>query len=132
MKSAREYIDYLRDMIEAADKAAQFVKDVNFEAFCKNEEKIFAVIRALEIIGEAAKNIPKSMRGRYGEVPWDDIIGMRNPHLVFPLTPHLLITPSPLFSIIFMVSPSPHPLFSLSFFSTAGHLLMSRPASWVV
>jgi len=78
MKSAREYIDYLRDMIEAADKAAQFVKDVNFEAFCKNEEKIFAVIRALEIIGEAAKNIPKSMRERYGEVPWDDIIGMRN------------------------------------------------------
>jgi uncharacterized protein with HEPN domain len=51
MKSAREYTDYLRDMIEAADKAAQFVKDVDFETFCKNEEKIFAVIRALEIIG---------------------------------------------------------------------------------
>lgn len=78
MKPKREYIDYLQDMVEAADKAAQFVKDVDFEAFCKNEEKVFAVIRALEIIGEAARNIPKSIRDRYVEVPWDDIIGMRN------------------------------------------------------
>jgi uncharacterized protein with HEPN domain len=54
------------------------VKDVEFEAFCANEEKVFAVIRALEIIGEAAKNIPKSIRGKYTEIPWEDIVGMRN------------------------------------------------------
>ena len=78
MKPKREYIDYLQDMVEAADKAAQFVKDVDFEAFCKNEEKVFAVIRALEIIGEAARSIPKLMRERYVEVPWDDIIAIRN------------------------------------------------------
>jgi uncharacterized protein with HEPN domain len=51
---------------------------VNFDAFSKNEEKIFAVIRAFEIIGEAAKNIPKSMREQCVDVPWDDMIGMRN------------------------------------------------------
>jgi uncharacterized protein with HEPN domain len=78
MKSKREYTDYLQDMLDAVDKAAQFVKDVDFDAFCKNEEKLFAVVRALEIIGEAARNIPKSMRERYVDVPWDDIIGMRN------------------------------------------------------
>jgi uncharacterized protein with HEPN domain len=78
MKSKREYTDYLQDMLEASTKAIQFFKDVNFEAFSKNEEKVFAVIRAFEIIGEAAKNIPKSMRERYVDIPWDDIIGMRN------------------------------------------------------
>jgi len=78
MKSNREYTDYLQDILEAATKARQFVKDVDFEAFRANEEKVFAVIRALEIIGEAAKNIPKSIRGRYTEIPWEDIVGMRN------------------------------------------------------
>ena len=51
---------------------------MDFEAFRTNEEKVFAVIRALEIIGEAAKNIPKSIRGRYTEIPWEDIVGMRD------------------------------------------------------
>jgi uncharacterized protein with HEPN domain len=78
MKSKRDYSDYLMDMLEASTKAIQFLKDVNFQAFSKHEEKVFAVIRALEIIGEAARNIPKSMRERYVDVPWDDIIGMRN------------------------------------------------------
>lgn len=78
MKSKREYTDYLRDMLEASAKAIQFVKDVDFEAFSKNEEKVYAVIRAFEMIGEAAKNIPKSIRERYVDVPWDEMIGMRN------------------------------------------------------
>ena len=78
MKSNREYTDYFQDLLEATSKARQFVKDVDFEAFRANEEKVFAVIRALEIIGEAAKNIPKSIRGRYNEIPWEDMVGMRN------------------------------------------------------
>jgi len=68
MKSNREYTDYLQDILNAATKARQFVKDVEFEAFRANDEKVFAVIRALEMIGEAAKNIPKSIRGRYIEI----------------------------------------------------------------
>ena len=78
MKSDREYTDYLQDILDAATKARQFMEHVVFEAFCDNDEKVFAVIRALEIIGEAAKNIPKSIRGRYTEIPWEDIVGMRN------------------------------------------------------
>ena len=49
MKSNREYTDYLQDILNAATKARQFVKDVAFEAFRANDEKVFAVIRALEI-----------------------------------------------------------------------------------
>jgi uncharacterized protein with HEPN domain len=69
MKSNREYVDYLQDILDAATKAEQFVKDVDFQAFCGNDEKVFAVIRALEIIGEAAKNVPRSIRNRYQGAP---------------------------------------------------------------
>jgi len=78
MNSNREYTDYLEDILEAATKARQFVKDLDFKAFCANDEKVYAVIRALEIIGEAAKNIPGSLRRRYSKVPWEDMVGMRN------------------------------------------------------
>jgi len=51
---------------------------IRYEEFTEYEEKIFAVIYALEIIGEAANHLPKSITNRYPEVPWVDIIGLRN------------------------------------------------------
>jgi len=44
----------------------------------KNDEKVYAVIRALELIGEAAKSVPPHLRHRYPEIPWKDIAGMRD------------------------------------------------------
>ena len=43
-----------------------------------NTEKVFAVTRALEIIGEAARHVPGEVQAQYPEVPWADMIGMRN------------------------------------------------------
>lgn len=57
--SRRKYEDYLRDIIYAAEKADSFVQDMDFDAFQTDEKTIWAVLKALEIIGEAAKNIPK-------------------------------------------------------------------------
>lgn len=78
MTRKREHIDYLRDVLEAAGKARQFLEGVSFSEFRANEEKIYAVVRALEIIGEATSHIPASVRTRYPELPWPDIVGMRN------------------------------------------------------
>lgn len=78
MKPKREYADYARDILDAAEKAQLFAAGIDFEAFQANDEKIFAVIRALEIIGEASKKIPASIRKRYPEVPWASMAGMRD------------------------------------------------------
>ena len=74
----REYVDYLNDILDAAQKAQQFVAGLDFDEFVGNDEKVFAVIRALEIIGEAARSVPEEVRDRYPDVPWRNIIGMRD------------------------------------------------------
>ena len=78
MSAQRLYSDYIRDMIEYAEKAERFVQGVQFDDFANDEEKILAVTRALEIIGEAAAHIPKHIRDKYPQIPWRKIIGMRN------------------------------------------------------
>lgn len=74
----REYKDYLMDLIDAIDKIEQFTKSITFENFEKDEKTIFAVIRALEIMGEAAKKIPPGTRAKYKHIPWKQIAGMRD------------------------------------------------------
>ena len=51
----REYEDYLHDMLENAEKALSFVQGMDYDRFYTDDKAVYAVIRALEIIGEAAK-----------------------------------------------------------------------------
>ena len=73
-----EFLDYVEDILKAMDDALTFVKDMNYDAFVKDRKTIYAVIRALEIIGEATKNIPSPIKTRYPEIPWKDMAGMRD------------------------------------------------------
>lgn len=74
----RVYDDYLRDMLENAEKARSFVKGMDYDDFRRDDKAVYAVIRALEIIGEAARQIPEDVRGAHPEIQWREIMGMRN------------------------------------------------------
>lgn len=70
--------DYLQDMLDAIDAAQQFTAGIAFEAFEEDQKTVFAVTRAIEILGEATKNIPQSLRQQYPNIPWKNIAGMRD------------------------------------------------------
>jgi uncharacterized protein with HEPN domain len=78
MSGGRVYLDYVRDMLESAEKAIEFVGDKDLEQFSEDEKTIYAVVRAIEIIGEAARKIPKNLRESYTEILWREITGTRD------------------------------------------------------
>jgi uncharacterized protein with HEPN domain len=76
---------YLQDILDAISDIELFIANITEAEFYKNKEKKYAVVRALEIIGEAAKNLSKELRANYKEIPWKKISGMRDKliHLYF-------------------------------------------------
>lgn len=74
----REHADYLGDILNAMDKAIEFVEGISYEEFIGDDKTFFAVIRALEIIGEAAKKIPEKIRKQNPNIPWRDMAAMRD------------------------------------------------------
>lgn len=65
-------------MRDAAVEARGFIAGCNRQTFDSNRMLVFALVRAIEIIGEAAANISSECRERHPQIPWVDIIGMRN------------------------------------------------------
>jgi len=74
----KEFIDYIEDIIKATDDSLAFVKNMDYDVFVKDTKTIYAVTRALEIIGEATKKIPSSIKANYSQIPWKKMAGMRD------------------------------------------------------
>jgi uncharacterized protein with HEPN domain len=74
----RTDIDFLNDILTAAHKAIDFTSGMSREQFRGDDKTIFAVVRALEIIGEATKRISQTVRDRHVQIPWRLMAGMRD------------------------------------------------------
>lgn len=74
----RTYIDFLNDIRDSAAKAQEFVDGMDFAEFRRDDKTIYAVVRALEIIGEAVKRIPDDIRTLAPTLPWKSMAGMRD------------------------------------------------------
>lgn len=73
----RDYSLFLKDIFQAAEDIESFIGDMDFDAF-SSDKKTRAVVREIEVIGEAAKNIPKAIRDKHKELPWQDMAKMRD------------------------------------------------------
>lgn len=78
MTRPRTYVDYLHDILDAAKNGQAFVQGMTFEAFVNDTKTVYAVIRVLEIIGEATKSIPPHVRERDPSIPWRLMARMRD------------------------------------------------------
>jgi uncharacterized protein with HEPN domain len=74
----RDPIDFLIDILDSIENIENFIEGFDFEEFSRDTKTIYAVVRALEIIGEATKNLPNSLKAEYPEVPWRDMAGFRD------------------------------------------------------
>ena len=77
-KSSRHWSFRIRDILDAIERIQEFTKDMTFAEFDRNRLVLDAVIRNFEIIGEAGNHIPISIQNQYPQIPWRQIISMRN------------------------------------------------------
>jgi uncharacterized protein with HEPN domain len=78
MYKSHNITDHLKDIINYMETAEHFVENMEYQRFQEDTKTIFAIIRALEVIGEAVKHIPTDFRKQYPQIPWQDIAGMRD------------------------------------------------------
>ena len=73
-----EFLDFIDDILDGMEKAEVLLEDVTYQQFEKDFRINFAVVRALEIIGEATKRLPDQFREKYPDIPWRGMAGMRD------------------------------------------------------
>jgi uncharacterized protein with HEPN domain len=83
---------FIDDILKSIEKIEDKTKQISIEEFKADEFLIDGIVRNLEIIGEAAKYIPKEIRNQFKEIPWKKIVGLRNiiSHRYFKIDPEIV------------------------------------------
>ncbi len=69
---------YLWDMLQAARDAASIVANATRESFLGDRVRLLALERSLELVGEAARRVSDTLRKKHPQIPWKEMIGLRN------------------------------------------------------
>lgn len=78
MTSSGNINDFLNDILENIEKVEAFIAGMSLDNFLNDDKTAYATIRAIEIIGEAVKQIPEDIRQQYPNIPWREIGRMRD------------------------------------------------------
>ena len=76
--SKRDWKLFIEDILECIGKIEKYIEDMEFGDFESDSKTIDAVVRNLEVIGEASRNIPENMKAKYPDVYWKGVVGLRN------------------------------------------------------
>ncbi|MFW6348304.1 MAG: DUF86 domain-containing protein [Cyclonatronaceae bacterium] len=74
----RNYLFYLEDMYDSMLRIQEYIEHLSLDEFSESSLVIDAVVRNLEIIGEASKHVPVSVKQKYPQLPWKQMYGLRN------------------------------------------------------
>jgi len=76
--SKRQDFELLCDIKEAVQRISTYIGDLSYDEFIKDRKTQDAVVRSLEIIGEAAKNLSEGLKKKYQNIPWKELAGLRD------------------------------------------------------
>ncbi|MFQ5674221.1 MAG: DUF86 domain-containing protein [Nitrospinales bacterium] len=74
----RDYKVYLEDILTAIGKIERYTKGLSLETFSRDEKTVDAVVRNLEVVGEAVKKLPSEIRSKHSHVEWKKMAGLRD------------------------------------------------------
>ena len=74
----RELSEFLNDILKALETIERLSAGLSVAAFAKAEDEQLLILKNIEIIGEAVKSIPQEIREQYTQIPWKQIVGMRD------------------------------------------------------
>ncbi len=74
----RNWLDRISDILDAAQRIREYTDGFDLDAFTRDRKTVDAVVRNLEIVGEASARVPDDVQARYGQVPWREMRAMRN------------------------------------------------------
>lgn len=94
MKAPRDYRDFLADILGACRSIIEFVEDMDLAAYLADDKTRFAVMRGYEIMGEAVRHLPESVKATAPDIPWRTMAAVRNrvTHAYFGIDDTILFT----------------------------------------